>query len=154
MPYSYRMILIGSLSLIGFPFLTGFYSKDLLLELRYFKFRNLGVFLTNINLVGAFLTSCYSFRLLFSVFLRKPKGYKKVFEKAHEPDKNMRIPLLFLSLFSIIFGFLRKELIVGISTSIWNNAIFIPSERTVLLITEFNLSIALKLLPLIFVLIG
>jgi NADH-ubiquinone oxidoreductase chain 5 len=68
LPYTYIMILIGSLSLMGFPFLTGFYSKDVILELAYSKYTIMGSFSYYLGLVSAFFTAFYSFRVLYLTF--------------------------------------------------------------------------------------
>src|SRR3989338_2795459 len=68
LPYTYIMMLIGSLSLMGFPFLTGFYSKDVILELTYSKYTFSGNFAYCLGLISAFFTSFYSFRLLYLTF--------------------------------------------------------------------------------------
>ena len=69
-PISYVMILIGSLALVGFPFLTGFYSKDCILELAIAKHNTVGNFCYFLGCCAAFCTSFYSFRLVFLTFVR------------------------------------------------------------------------------------
>ena len=81
-PFTYTMIVIGSLSLMGFPYLTGFYSKDLILELAYDQYylafaHWLGVF-------SALLTAVYSFRLVYLTFISNTNSKKEVFSHAHE----------------------------------------------------------------------
>jgi NADH-ubiquinone oxidoreductase chain 5 len=72
------MMVIGSLALMGFPFLTGFYSKDLILEVSYGKYNVLGYFSYFLGTFGAFLTAFYSTRLLYLTFLSKPMGHKRL----------------------------------------------------------------------------
>jgi NADH-ubiquinone oxidoreductase chain 5 len=72
------MVVIGSLALIGFPFLAGFYSKDLILEVSYGKYTVLGHFSYFLGTFGAFLTAFYSTRLIYLTFLSKPTGYKQL----------------------------------------------------------------------------
>jgi NADH-ubiquinone oxidoreductase chain 5 len=68
-PFTYVMFLVGSLALIGFPFLSGFYSKDLILELAYSKYTLTGHFVYWLGSVTAALTAYYSFRLVYLFFL-------------------------------------------------------------------------------------
>ncbi|MCL7038220.1 hypothetical protein MKW94_007374 [Papaver nudicaule] len=68
-PLTYAMMIMGSLSLIGFPFLTGFYSKDVILELAYTKYTISGNFAFWLRSVSVLFTSYYSFRSLFLTFL-------------------------------------------------------------------------------------
>ena len=84
LPLTYAMIFIGSLALVGFPFLTGFYSKDLILEVAFAQYSLEGHFSFFLGSLTAFLTSFYSFRLLILTFLLKPNLSKKNFENAHE----------------------------------------------------------------------
>jgi len=65
LPFTYAMMVIGSLALIGFPFLTGFYSKDVILEVAYAKYTVSGNFAYWLGSLSALFTSYYSFRLLF-----------------------------------------------------------------------------------------
>jgi NADH-ubiquinone oxidoreductase chain 5 len=69
LPTSYAMILIGSLALVGFPFLTGFYSKDAILEIAVAKHTTIGNFAHLLGCCAAFCTAFYSFRLVFLTFV-------------------------------------------------------------------------------------
>jgi NADH-ubiquinone oxidoreductase chain 5 len=106
LPFTYICFIIGSLSLIGFPFLTGFYSKDLLLEFiftRYTITSNFGYFLG----VGAIFFTCfYSFRLLYWVFFIKLNIIKSYKNFIHEPNIYMYFPMLLLCISSIFIGYL------------------------------------------------
>jgi NADH-ubiquinone oxidoreductase chain 5 len=75
-PVTYVMILIGSLALTGFPFLTGFYSKDVILEIAVAKHTTVSKFAHTLGCLAAFCTSFYSFRLLFLTFLNKTNSYR------------------------------------------------------------------------------
>jgi NADH-ubiquinone oxidoreductase chain 5 len=75
-PVSYTMIFIGSMALIGFPFLTGFYSKDCILEIAVAKYSVVGNFCSFLGCSAAFCTSFYSFRLLFLTFVNPTNTYK------------------------------------------------------------------------------
>lgn len=101
-PVSYVMILIGSLALVGFPFLTGFFSKDTILEVALTKVSFLGLVSHFLGCVAALCTSFYSFRLILLSFVIPTNSYKKYVEKAHEASIIMIFPLLFLA-FGAIF---------------------------------------------------
>jgi len=77
LPYSYSIIFIGSLALIGFPFLAGYYSKDIILELAFGVFSDFSHFAYTLGVFSAFFTAFYSMRLLYLTFLAKPRGFKK-----------------------------------------------------------------------------
>jgi NADH-ubiquinone oxidoreductase chain 5 len=64
LPFSYIMILIGSLSLMGIPFLTGFYSKDLIIEVAFTSYFLNNFFVYWLSVITAFFTSMYSIRLI------------------------------------------------------------------------------------------
>jgi NADH-ubiquinone oxidoreductase chain 5 len=118
-PFSYVMVVIGSLALIGFPFLTGFYSKDLILELAYGKYSYFGYFSYYLGTLGAFFTAFYSTRLLCLTFLSVPTGHKNVIGFAKDQVNNIAIP-------SIFVGFYTKDLVVGLGTDFFKTAIYIP----------------------------
>jgi hypothetical protein len=153
LPFSYAIMLIGSLALIGFPFLAGFYSKDTILEVAYAKYTNFGHFAYYLGSFAAFFTAFYSTRLLFLVFLSEPNGNKNVLLNAHEGSWKLTLPLFILSFFSITIGFLTREIFIGFGTDFWNTAIFILPEHYLLLDIEF-IDLFHKLLPLILTLTG
>jgi len=100
-PTSYTMILIGSLALVGFPFLTGFYSKDAILEVALSKHTATGNFAHFLGCLAAFCTSFYSFRLVYLAFVNNTNTYKKYIDRAHDGPILMVFPLLFLSIGAI-----------------------------------------------------
>jgi proton-translocating NADH-quinone oxidoreductase chain L len=153
LPFSYAIMLIGSLALIGFPFLAGFYSKDVILELSVAKYSFEGHFSFLLGILAAFCTAFYSIRVLFLVFLSKPNGNKNVILNAHEGDWALTAPLLILSFFSIFIGFLSKDLFIGFGTDFWGSAIFVLPSNYLLTDIEF-IDIKYKILPLIFTLAG
>lgn len=116
LPFSYSVILIGSLALIGFPFLTGFYSKDFILELAFAQQTFFSFFCYVLGSLSVFCTSFYSTRLLFMVFLSEPNGSKFVILKAHESSYKIGFPLFTLAILSITVGYLSKDLFVGFGT--------------------------------------
>ena len=107
-PFTYVMVLIGSLSLMGFPYLTGFYSKDLILELVFDKYYI--AFAYWLGSISALLTAFYSIRLIYLTFLTNPNSKKEVLINAHESSLNILLPLFFLALGSIFVGYLTKEI--------------------------------------------
>lgn len=153
LPFSYAAILIGSLALTGFPFLAGFYSKDVILELAYAKSTNYSLFAYFLGVFAAFCTSYYSTRLLILVFLVKPNGNRKSILGAHEGTWNLTLPLFLLSILSVIVGYITKEFLIGFGTDFWNNSIFILPQNYIILDIEF-ISLFYKLLPLIATLLG
>jgi len=147
LPFSYSIMLVGSLALMGFPFLTGFYSKDIILEVAYAKYTNWGHFAYILGTLAAFCTAFYSIRLLFLVFLSEPTGLRKNLLNAHEGSWRMTLPLFILSIFSISIGYLTQDLFIGFGTGFWGSSIFILPSNYSLLDVEF-INLFFKLLPL------
>jgi NADH-ubiquinone oxidoreductase chain 5 len=116
LPFTSIMLLIGSLSLMGFPFLTGFYSKDLILELALTKYTIAGSFAYCLGLITAFFTSFYSFRVFYMTFIYKNNSFRTVITHVHELPLKMAISLSVLSLGSIFLGYMAKDLFVGLGT--------------------------------------
>lgn len=128
-PFTYSMMVIGSLALIGFPFLTGFYSKDLILEVAYGKFSAAGHLSYFLGTIGAFLTAFYSTRLVYLTFLSKPNGFKQIICKAYDSSFQICTALGCLAIPSIFIGFYSKDMVVGLGTDFWSNAIFVQPEN-------------------------
>jgi len=119
LPVTYTMMLIGSLALIGIPFLTGFYSKDVILEItNIFTNNNLNYIVGSITFLlgnlAVLFTAFYSFRLIYLTFINNPNYLKKI--RPQESSFVILIPLIILSFFSILFGFYFKEFFIGIGT--------------------------------------
>jgi NADH-ubiquinone oxidoreductase chain 5 len=117
LPFSYSVMLLGSLALMGFPFLSGFYSKDIILELAFGNYSLFGQFAYNLGVCAAFFTAFYSIRLLQLTFLAKPRGFKKNYETVHEADFYITFPLFALSVGSVFFGYTIKDLVIGPGSS-------------------------------------
>mgnify|MGYP001997560560 FL=1 len=153
LPYSYAMIMIGSLSLAGFPFLTGFYSKDAILEMAYGSFTITSHFAHWLGTGAAFLTAFYSIRLIYLTFLNKSNAFRVSIEGAHDMPKIMGYPLIPLIFGSIFVGYLTKDMIIGPGTLFWQNALFVLPENLAIFDAEF-LPQTIKLIPVIFSLSG
>jgi NADH-ubiquinone oxidoreductase chain 5 len=152
-PFTYSMMVIGSLALIGFPFLTGFYSKDVILEVAYGKYTVEGHFSYILGSVGAFLTAFYSTRLVYLTFLSTPNGYKSVICAAYDSSYQISTSLLFLVIPSVLIGFYAKDMIIGFGSDFWGNAIFTIPENMNRVDSEFITHIY-KILPVILSLSG
>jgi NADH-ubiquinone oxidoreductase chain 5 len=148
LPLTYAFMMIGSLSLMGFPFLTGFYSKDAILELAYAKYTVSGHFAHWLGTISAFFTAFYSMRLIFLTFGRSTKAYKSSINSVHEMPPVMAYPLSLLLFGSIFIGFLTKDMIIGVGTDFWNNAIFQLPENLIIFEAEF-MPTWIKLIPVI-----
>jgi len=113
LPYTYALMIIGTLALTGFPFLSGFYSKDAIIEFAYLKGNTSGYYAAGIGIFTAFLTSIYSWRLIFKTFHGKYNNKDVKIEETHESPLVMLIPLFILSVGAIFAGFLFKDIFVG-----------------------------------------
>ena len=151
-PVSYVMILIGSLALIGTPFLTGFYSKDCILEIAIAKQSFVGNFSYFLGCSAAFCTAFYSFRLVFLTFVNKTNTFKSYIQTAHEAPIKMIIPLMILSIGAIVHGFLTRDIVIGLGCLLFNN-IFINYDNFILIDSEF-LPAFIKNIPLLFTICG
>lgn len=115
--FTFTVILIGSLSLMGFPFLTGFFSKDAILEAGSSFLTIDSSFGLILGFLGAFTTAFYSIRSLSRTFFGFPTGFKHYIERSHESGFFMNSPLIILSIGGFYFGYLFHELIVGFANS-------------------------------------
>ncbi len=189
LPLTYSVMLIASLSLIAFPFMSGFYSKDIILESLYGGFFFSGIIIYYLGVIGATLTGLYSVKVLYLTFLTNPKGsiinYKdninnleynlkpynfnnwqgwfnfklewqiyKIFYyfkyKFIKEDFFMNLPLIILAVFSIFFGYITKDLFIGLGSPFAKgNSFFVVFLPEIFLDTEFSVNIWFKLLPVV-----
>ena len=154
LPLTYSVMLIASLSLVAIPFMTGFYSKDFILESAYGQYHLSSIIVYFIATIGAMFTTLYSVKVLYLTFLTNPNGplvnYKQG-HSAHDGDIFMSIPLIILAVFSIFFGYLTKDIFLGLGSGFFSdNGLFIHPSHEIMLDTEFAVPVIFKLLPFFF----
>ena len=125
LPFTYTFMLIGTLALTGFPFLSGFYSKDAIIEFAYLANTPLGNYAASVGILTAFFTSIYSWRLFFKVFHGTYNNKKISINETHESPIVMLLPLVFLSIGAILSGYIFKNMFIGHqSIDFWQTSIF------------------------------
>jgi NADH-ubiquinone oxidoreductase chain 5 len=149
LPLTYVVILIASLSLAAFPWLSGYYSKDLIIELAYGSYSTLGYLVYLLSVVAACFTMLYSVKLIYLTFLSYPQGPKGNYEKAHESPWVMSVPLIILGILSVYLGNISKDFFVGLGSQGLGNSVYTHPNHVILIDTEFGVPIEYKLLPLI-----
>ena len=125
LPYTYILMIVGTLALTGFPFLSGFYSKDAIIEFAFLKGNSLGFIAAGIGIFTALITSIYSWRLIFKTFHGSYNNKDQSIESINESPMVMLIPLIILGLGSVLAGFLFKDLFIGQESSylFWKSSI-------------------------------
>ncbi len=122
------MMWIGTLAIIGFPYSSGYFSKDLILS-SSFNLITLGPLVYVILAIVSAMTAFYSFRLIFKVFHGNYNGSYD-YEKIHESGPYMLVPLLLLSVGAILAGFFLNDLLAGYnSKNFWNGIIFLSQDK-------------------------
>ena len=153
LPYTYVFMLIGTLALTGFPLLSGFYSKDAIIEFAYLSNSPLGNYTVVVGILTAFLTSIYSWRLFFKTFHGSYNNKSMPIHETHESPLTMLVPLFLLGIGALFAGFLFKETFIGNhSNDFWQTSIFFINEIKhdhiplwLLLITPILVTIAIPL---------
>ena len=153
LPITYISFLIGSLNLIGFPFLSGFYSKDILLELVFVSYTTTSFFCYILGLLSIFFTSAYSTRLLLLIFLTKPNFSRSLTKNLLESSSSIKYPLIILCIVSIISGFILYDCFYGLGSNFFGTSFFFNSFIFNHSDIEF-LNIFVKILPLIITFLG
>ena len=143
MPITITAMFIGALTLVGFPPTAGYFSKDEIISLAYFVYNinSYVLYAWLLLVIGAFLTTLYTFRMFFSVALGKPKSY--VAEHAKDPPWVMIIPMIILSILSLIFGIFQTGFYNYLST-------ITPITGTV----SVSIPLYVEIIPLLLVLLG
>ena len=125
LPFTYLMMIIGTLALTGFPFLSGFYSKDAIIEFAYLEKGSLSNYAAAIGIITAIFTSIYSWRLIFLTFHGSFNNNKLNIKDLHESPLVMLIPLFLLSVGALFSGMFFKEIFIGAESSqlFWKDSI-------------------------------
>ena len=126
LPFTWILMIIGTLALTGFPFLSGFYSKDAILEFAYLKGNTIGYLAAGIGIITAIMTSVYSWRLLFKTFHGPYKNTKIKIDTLQESSLVMIIPLIILSFGAAFSGIIFKDIFISSSSSVnfWRDSIY------------------------------
>jgi NADH-quinone oxidoreductase subunit L len=126
MPITYITMLLGSLALIGFPFFSGFFSKDLVISAvgaSNLPFSNIAYIMV---LSSVFVTSLYSFRLLFRVFHTTERMDEKTKSHLHECKPVVTVPLILLAIPSVLIGYITVSPIMN---DYFGDAIFVNDKH-------------------------
>jgi len=148
LPANYSIFIVGSLTLVGFPFLSGFYSKDLIIETTFINFSFHGFPIYFFSIIVAILTTAYSTRLIFFVFLKRTNLNKLNFNSQRDSGLFILFSLLLLTVLSIFNGYIFSDMFTGIGSDFYNNNIFFKNEHYALLNAEY-LKLGIKNIPLI-----
>ena len=111
-PFTYAVMVIGTLALTGFPLTAGYFSKDAIIEAAFSSHNPMAFYAFICTAVTAALTSFYSWRLIFKTFHGEPHD-RQHHQAAHESPMVMLIPLGALAVGSIFAGLPFKELFAG-----------------------------------------
>jgi len=129
MPITYWTALIGSLALIGFPGLAGFFSKDSIIEAVHASEIAGSGFAYFAVITGVFITALYSFRLFFLVFHGKERFDTHGDHIPHESPAVVTLPLILLAIPSVVAGYLIGPMVFG---DFFGNAIIVHADHDVL----------------------
>ena len=129
MPLTTILMWIGSLAIIGFPFFSGYYSKDSILEAAYFTNSNISLYAYIVGIITALLTAFYSWRLLFMTFHGNSRVSKKIWTQVQESPIVMIIPLIILAIGTIFSGLFLSDFFVGLDKEIfWHGSIVMNND--------------------------
>ena len=151
-PYIYSAFLISLLALIGFPFLSGFYSKEVIIELAYSSYNINGFFIYWISTLSAFLTSFYGTRCLYLTFVVKNNSFKFFIQNIGELGYSIIFATTILIVGSIFSGLWFKDILIGFGSNFFGTAIYISNYH--LMLDYEYLSWYVKSLPLIGTFLG
>lgn len=123
-PLTFVSMFIASMSLAGFPFFSGYYSKDLIINFCMVSGSNIGNMLWLLCILSALCTSIYSASLVYFIFLGRPRFSLNSPFNSHKSNIYIIIPLVTLSVLSIISGYIFREVLVGFSFDGFSDLLF------------------------------
>ncbi len=151
-PVTYAMMLVGTLSLTGFPLTAGYFSKDAIIEATHAASASVGIFAFLLLVVSAAFTSFYSWRLIFMTFHGEPRAPKDVMDHAHESPQVMLAPLYILAAGALLAGVIFAGPFIGDGVvEFWKGALVIEAE---LLDAMHHTSFWIAALPTIAMILG
>nr|YP_004123360.1 NADH dehydrogenase subunit 5 [Rattus fuscipes]ADD46553.1 NADH dehydrogenase subunit 5 [Rattus fuscipes] len=139
MPFTSSCLIIGSLALTGMPFLTGFYSKDLIIEA--INTCNTNAWALMITLIATSMTAMYSMRIIYFVTMTKPRYSPLI--TINENNPNLINPIKRLALGSIMAGFIISLNIPPTNIQVLTMPWYL--KMTALFVTMLGFAIALEL---------
>jgi NADH-quinone oxidoreductase subunit L len=151
-PFTYVMMWIGSLALAGIPPLSGFFSKDAIIDSDFFG-RGGGYAFICVEF-ATFLTAFYSWRMIFMTFHGPRKGDAHVMAHVHESPWVMRGPLVVLAIGAIFGGMLLDRDFIGAAQKLfWNGSIV--NEKNWAILADLNhVPVLIDFLPTVLGLLG
>jgi NADH-quinone oxidoreductase subunit L len=129
LPITYWTSLVGSLALIGFPGLAGFFSKDTIIEAVHASHIAGSGFAYIAVLTGVFITALYSFRMFFLVFHTEERFDEHTRSHLHETPAVVTVPLIMLAIPSVVAGYWIDPVVFG---DYFGNAIYVGSQHDVI----------------------
>jgi NADH-quinone oxidoreductase subunit L len=146
-PFTFLMMVVGTLSLTGFPYTAGYFSKDAIIEVSHASHAPGAEYTFWLLTIVAFLTAFYSWRLIFMAFFGKPRD-EHAFEHAHESPPVMTGPLLFLAIGALGAGIVFAPYFIDdLYAKFWRGSIFTLPDNSVLADSHNVESLFIKWLP-------
>nr|CBM41824.1 NADH dehydrogenase subunit 5 [Millerozyma farinosa] len=139
LPFTYTCMLMASLSLMAMPGLTGYYSKDMMIESLYGSYTLSGYMLYYIATASATTTAIYSLRVMYLTFYNNPRSNKYTYSFMHESN-HMAMPMSMLAMYSMFLGYARDNVTFHL--------VFGSPSTNSFMETEYTLPAMFKLLPL------
>ena len=132
-PTTWIVMLIGTLGLTGAPLMSGYYSKDGIIEAAFVSTTQGHNYAFYLLVFSALLTSFYSWRLIFLTFHGKNNISKDIFSKIHESPKVMLFPLFVLTFFTIFSGAYFVDYFMSYDYQfLWKDSIYLlPSNHVI-----------------------
>ena len=132
-PFTWVVMLIGTLGLTGAPLMSGYYSKDGIIEAAFVSQTEGNLYAFYLLVLSALLTSFYSWRLIFLTFNGKSNISTEIFSKIHESPKVMLFPLFILSIFTIFSGvFFVDYFMYHDYQYLWQSSIYLSENNHVI----------------------
>jgi NADH-quinone oxidoreductase subunit L len=150
LPFTWAMMLVGTLSLTGFPLTSGFVSKDAIIEAAYAGDSPAAAYGFALTLFAALLTAFYSWRLMFLTFEGKPREKPDVLAHAHEPPWTMGLPLVLLALGSLLAGAVFMRFFIGVDqVAFWKGSLVTRAGED-----HPEMPLLIQLAPTLFMIVG